>query len=620
LVDGKSPTDETQSIVFPVFYQNSVEAFPVDRYGNETLIRQEKLVRWSRVAMWDANFSQAYPLQVHLTAGEHTFEFQLTQESMLLGSIYLEPFSEYPEYSAYLAGNQVPDSSGVLIEIEAEDPSYKNNTSIRPVNSRSLEVTPYDTYQLLLNTLGGDAWKQSGSTVYYEFSVPEDGMYCISLRAIQNFRNNFTVFRRILINDTVLFEQFNEVAFDYSTDWTNITLGGDTPYKVFLHAGVNVLGIEATTSPYNPAIETIQQALLDINDLSLEIKKLTGNQVDPYREWKISDYIPDIEARLFAIADHLSADLEVLKAINESGGSQEVLSYQMAIDNILFLTEDPDKIPIYMKRFSEGSGSAAQLLGTLLPQLQSQPLQLDKIYIHSPDALPETEDVPFFTSFFEGVKRFFHSFKPDPYQSIGAGADELEVWVNRPRQYVDLLQSMTDESFTRETGIKIKFSIMPDEAKLVLANAASIQPDLALGVSTGVPYELAIRNALYDLRSFDDFDAYIDIYSPGALLSYIIDESVYAIPETQDFWVTYYRMDIMDSLELPIPGTWDEVIEILPELQRYGLNFNTPLSTGTGTKGIHETAPYIFNHGAKLYSDDGFSTGLGSDEAIEAIK
>ena len=78
----------------------------------------------------------------------------------------------------------------------------------------------------------------------------------------------------------------------------------------------------------------------------------------------------------------------VLKTINQEGGSQEILSYQMAIDNILFLAEDPDKIPSRMNRFSEGSGSAAQLLGNVLPLLQGQPLALDKIYIHSPDIHP----------------------------------------------------------------------------------------------------------------------------------------------------------------------------------------------------------------------------------------
>jgi ABC-type glycerol-3-phosphate transport system substrate-binding protein len=161
---------------------------------------------------------------------------------------------------------------------------------------------------------------------------------------------------------------------------------------------------------------------------------------------------------------------------------------------------------------------------------------------------------------------------------------------------------------------------MPDEAKLVLANAAGIQPDVALGVSTNVPYELAIRNALYDLRSFDDFDAYIGHFSPGALLSYVINDSVYALPETQDFWVTFYRQDIMETLGLPVPESWNEVIEILPELQRYGMNYNTPLSSGSGLKGYLLTAPYLFNHGAQLYSEDGFATGLESEEAVAAIK
>ncbi|MBI3242542.1 MAG: extracellular solute-binding protein [Chloroflexi bacterium] len=620
LVDGAFPSNDTQRIVFPIFYQNTRDTFPLDRYGNEALIRQERLVRWAKTALRDANFSQEYPLQFYLPKGEHNFEFKLTEESMLLGSVYIETFSTYPDYDQYVTDNQAPDSSGVLIDIEAEHPSYKNDTSIRPINNRSLEVTPYDTYQLLLNTLGGESWKRSGSAVYYEFDVPADGMYLITLRALQNTKNNFTVFRRITINDAVLFEQLNEVAFDYSSQWANMTLGGDTPYKIFLRKGVNVLGIEANNSPYHSAIEKIKKVLIDINNLSLEIKKLTGNQVDPFKEWEISEYIPDLQEQLIAIADDLREDLDVLSAINESGGSQEILTYQMAIDNILFLAQDPDKIPVRMNRFSEGSGSAAQLLGNILPTLQSQPLALDKIYVHSPDTVPPQVKVPFFTSLIEGIKRFIHSFEPDPYQSIGAGEDEIEVWVNRPRQYLDLLQTMTDESFTKDTGIKVKFSIMPDESKLVLANAASIQPDVALGVSTNVPYELAIRNALKDLRSFDDFDSYIRIYSPGSLLSYIINDSVYAIPETQDFWVTYYRQDIMNSLGIPIPHTWDEVIEILPELQRYGMNFNTPLSSGSGFKGYLMTAPYVFNQGAQLYSADGFSTGLGSEESINAMK
>jgi ABC-type glycerol-3-phosphate transport system substrate-binding protein len=621
LVDGAFPSEASPRIIFPVFYQNSRDDFPLDRYGNEALIRQEAWVRWSKVPMRVADFSDRYPMQIQLTAGEHTFEFQVTEQSLLVGSIYLDPFTPYPTYTDYLQSTQASTPSGVMIELEAEHPAFKNDTAIRPANNRSLAVTPYETSQLLLNTLGGETWNRSGSAVYYEFNVPEAGLYQFTLRSLQNTKNNFTVFRRITINDRVLFDELNVVPFNYSADWTNVTLGGETtPYQIYLEAGVNVLGIEATNAPYSAATQKITSVLLDINELSLDIKKLTGNQSDPFKEWVISDYIPDIEEQLLTIVADLQEDLDGLRAIQGSGGSAEILTYQMAIDNILVLAEEPDEIPSRMNRFSEGSGSAAQLLASLLPLLQSQPLAFDKIYIHSADTPPPSVEVSPITSFTEGAKRFFLSFAPNPYQSQVAAPGELEIWVNRPRQYVDLLQVIADERFTPETGISVKFSIMPDESKLVLANAAGIQPDVALGVSTNVPYELAIRNALVDLRSFEDFDSFINVYEPGALLSYVINDSVYAIPETQDFWVTYYRRDIMESLGIPIPETWDEVIEILPELQRFGLNYNTPLSNSTGSKGYLATAPYLFNHGAQLYTNNGFASGLGSEEAIDAMQ
>lgn len=619
-VDGAFPLDDLRRIRFPVFYQNSAETFPVDRYGNDGLPRQQRLARWSEAPARDVNFSQPYPLAIELTPGQHRFEFTLNQGAMHLGSIYLRPATPLPSYQHYLAAQTAPPASGTLIELEAEFPAFKNDTAVRPATSRSLAVTPYDTYRLLLNTLGGENWDASGSAVTYAFEVPADGLYSITLHALQDTRSNYTVFRRIAVNGQVPFEELNQTPFPYAPDWQMVTLGGDEPYQIFLRQGTNLLSLETTDAPYLPAIESIQQALLDINALALEIKKLTGNQTDRYKEWVIADYIPDIQARLNAIIADLEANQEILLTANQGRSSPEVRSYQMAIDNLRFLAADPNKIPQFMNRFSEGSGSAAQLLGSLLPQLQSQPLALDKVLIHSPDVTPSAPQVAAGRSLMEGLKRFVHTFRRDPYQSLGADAGELEVWVNRPRQYVDLLQTMTDELFTPQTGIRVKFSLMPDEAKLVLANAAGIQPDVALGVSTNVPYELAIRNALYDLRSFDDFDAYIGHFSPGALLSYVINDSVYALPETQDFWVTFYRQDIMETLGLPVPESWNEVIEILPELQRYGMNYNTPLSSGSGLKGYLLTAPYLFNHGAQLYSEDGFATGLESEEAVAAVK
>ncbi|MBN1954579.1 MAG: extracellular solute-binding protein [Anaerolineae bacterium] len=616
LVDGTLPVEDARRIVFPVYYRNSAGEFPLDHYGNETLIPPVRLARWAQVYLRDVNLSQKYPLAIHLSPGAHAFEFSLTRETVLLGSIYLRPFSPDPSYSHYLAQAPAPDSSGVLIEIEAEWPSYKNDVSIRPLNSRSLDVTPYDTYRLLLNTIGGESWQLSGSSLHYEVEVPQDGMYLITLRAQQSTRNNLVVFRRITVNGAVPFDELNSVPFCYATEWTNVTL----PYRVYLQRGANILGLEATTSPYDAAIENIRQSILDINALSLEIRHLTGNQVDRYREWEITEYIPNIDERLADIAAKLDADKAALQAINGGLSSQEIMNYQIALDNILLLHDDPNKIPVRMNRLSEGPQSAAQLLGSVMAALQKQPLALDKIYLHSPDITPSEPHVSAWASFWEGLKRFLHSFERTPYQPVSASQGEIQVWVNRPRQYVALMQQMADLSFTPQTGIRVQYSLMPDESKLALAIAADIEPDVVLGLSTGIPYELALRDALYDLRSFEDFDSFIRIYSPGSLLGYIINDSVYAVPETQDFWVTFYRRDILDSLQLAVPHTWDEVIAMLPDLQRYGMNYYTPLSTGSGLKGYLITAPYIWNLGGELYSPDGLRTGLGSDESITAIK
>ncbi|HRF46358.1 MAG TPA: extracellular solute-binding protein [Anaerolineales bacterium] len=619
-VDGEFPSHAARRVIFPVFYVDQVEAFPLDRYGNEALPQQTQLIRWSTVALRDPGFRQATPSTLDLSAGDHVFELTLTEGLLYLGSAYLTSAVRAPAYADYLAAQPGSTPAGHLFEIEAEHVTFKDATSIRPTSSRSVEVTPYDTNRLLLNTLGGDTWKHSGSTAYYAFEVPADGYYAVTLRALQNVKSNFTVFRRITVNGEVPFAELYAVPFNYSTRWSNMTLGGAAPYQIYLHRGQNIIGIEATYSPYADAADRVQQALLDINDLTLDIRKLTGNQIDPFKEWEISEYIPDLKERLTAIADQLRADKDAVLVVNQGQISQEVLTYQMVIDSLDFLAAEPDKVPNRMNRLSGGSASAAQLLGKILPELQNQPLALDKVFIHSLDTQPPVVEVPFYMALSEDLKRFAYSFRPNPYQTIGAADGELEVWVNRPRQYVDLLQLMADQSFTPQTGIPVKFSLMPDEAKLVLANAAGIQPDVALGVSTHIPYELAVRNALKDLRSFEDFDSFIRVYTPGSLLSYIIDDSVYAIPETQDFWVTYYRRDILQSLDIPVPDTWEEVIEILPELQRYGMNYNTPLSGGSGYKNYLFTAPYLFNQGAELYSPDGFATGLESDEAIAGIR
>ena len=57
------------------------------------------------------------------------------------------------------------------------------------------------------------------------------------------------------------------------------------------------------------------------------------------------------------------------------------------------------------------------------------------------------------------------------------------VWNSSGYESVETLRQLTADEFTRETGIEVNFSIMPDEKKITLANSTGSNPDLALGLS-----------------------------------------------------------------------------------------------------------------------------------------
>ena len=76
----------------------------------------------------------------------------------------------------------------------------------------------------------------------------------------------------------------------------------------------------------------------------------------------------------------------------------------------------------------------------------------------------------------------------------------------------------------------------------------------------------------------------------------------------------------MERYHIPLPDTWDDVIRILPELQRLGLNFYVPLSSSTSSKSIMTTAPFIYQYGGNLFSDDATRTTISEENSLNAIK
>lgn len=611
-INGEYQFFEARRIILPQFWMPVSKKFNKDRYGNDLLPEHIKYKIENTYVFRDPAFIEEKPLYFYFSKGENEIELKLENGSIEIYEMNIISNVNIPKYEDYLINEG--DSKNVFIKIEAEKYDYKNDTAINPVVSRDLEVEPYSTNNLLLNVFGGDTWAKSGKTVYYKVQVPQDGYYLLGVKYLQKDKPNMPVYREIYINDEIPFKEFDHVKFEYNSNW-NIK---SFDYKIYLNKGENIISFETDSTIYGNLINMLIREINSLNDLSLSMKKLIGQNNNQYIEWEVKDYFPDIDAYFKDIKRFILNSEEKLLELGVKKNSQPILLFEMALRNVDYFIENINKIPQKYSLISEGENSIVKYFSLILNELKNQPLLMDQIYVYSPGMQLPEKNISLNTKIMEFMKRFINSFLIKKKEKIDK--DYITVWVNRSRNYIELMQRLADNDFTPKTGIKVKFSLMPNEQKLILANAAKITPDVAIGISNWLPFEMGIRGAVLDLRQFEDFPEIISNFSPGALLLYIYQEKCFGLPETQDFYVLFYRKDILDSLKIPIPETWEDVKNIIPELQRYGLNFYIPLSGSGGLKPFMFTTPFIFQTGGELYSKDGFSTTIDSLESIQGIK
>ncbi|MBQ7726797.1 MAG: extracellular solute-binding protein, partial [Clostridia bacterium] len=96
-----------------------------------------------------------------------------------------------------------------------------------------------------------------------------------------------------------------------------------------------------------------------------------------------------------------------------------------------------------------------------------------------------------------------------------------------------------------------------------------------------------------------------------ALTTYRYNGGVYAIPETMNFKVMFYRKDILSRYGIPIPDTRDQLYsKTLPALYREGFSFCYP----------RDDSEFILQYGGAYYTEDGKRSALDSAEVFAALK
>ncbi len=622
-INGVIPFIEAKNIIlYPLWERiERPEDKRYDRYEDELLPYNSHARMWQTMAVKDAGQFQD-PLFFKLDEGMNELSFSVINSPVSIGVIQMGAIPTPPTYEDYrdtLTNSGL--TTGEQITIEAEAFTYKNALNIKATSNVSPDVHPYVYNRKLLNMLDGYTFDDGGSTVTYTFTVEHSGDYNIALKYMQNFKDDIPSYRDILINNEILFEDLEAYPFHYTNRWKNEILGNvDGPFEIYLDQGVHTLTLRVSTRPIMEIKEDIEGLMEDITALSLEVMKLTGGKTDAYRDWDLETYIPTISDDLERLSTRALYNYFRINELNDDPDvfSADVNALLIAHELLSELANDPDMIPDNMTKLSEGSGSALQLIGTVLPILSEQGMDIDSIHVFSGTDLPEPRS-KVLTRLFDSLRRFVYSFFDERY-IYRPDEEAVTVWVKKSKGYVDIMQQMIDEEFTDETGIKIELAILREEQKLILANSSGDLPDVAMNLASEYPYDLALRGILEDITQFDGFDAVAEEYNPQLFTPFVYEDGIYAMPDTLGATLLFYRTDIINGMELAIPESWDDVISMLPTLQNNGMNFYHTLSSINAFKTYIVTAPMIYQFGGDFIDPSGRFTTIDMEETIDALR
>ena len=610
----------------PLLWADGFSKYGTDRKGNEMVPEQIAVNQAYLDVLADYRDTDKQDMAFEWKAGKQKITLSPQSQNMKIVAIYVTKVKELRSYEEYLAANGDADPIAECLPIEAIEYMVKSDSFIRGTSVKNVALQPYDTYRKLLNVLEGGTWRSTGQKILWEFEAPKDGYYEIGMRYQQNSDTNKPVYRTVEIDGMVPFAEWETVAFNNTATnkYDNVVLTvNDKPAKVYLTAGKHTIAMEVTLGPLEQVYDDIVTLMEDINAFGMDIQKLTAGQTDVNRTWNMEYYMPNAVGDITKFAERVDALYKRLEEISGANPSY-ANSLLFSAEQLRKLLEKPNQIPNKTDQISQGDNSASKYLGNVLANLNSMPIAVDCLYVGNCEELP-SPNANFFVDVWEGVKAFVWSFTPDAnegnYTATGAGkSTELTVWINRSVPYVQVLQQIIDADYNMKKGSSIQLSIMPSEQKLVLANATKTNPDVVLSAGISTPFNFAVRGAVKDLTEYPDFlPFYNEHYNLEALVPTTYNGGVYGAAETQDFHVLFYRKDILESLKLEVPQTWDDIKYMMPTLLRYNMNFYIPLSVSTSYKGFVATNPFVTQNNGQFVSDDGTTAMFDSDEFLDAM-
>ena len=663
LIDGVCPFDEAENIVLSRLWKNITEAPRKDAQGNEYAPEQVEIDGVITTVVRDSEGATVDPFEFLLTAGTHTFTIIEPDQGIVLYDIQFTQPEVVKSYKDVSKSYKLKNVNTDVITIQGENANNKTSNSIIPkANNSDAGMTTWDgneSHKFLtkINYIGGTSWQSAGSRLEWTFKVEKSGYYYINMRYKQSDLVNGESWRWLKIDGKTPFAEAKEIKFPYGTSWEYYTFGkqnedGETtdPYYVYLEGGKeHTISMEVTVGEISEYFNELSEIFDLLGEKYTQIVMITGESPDLSRDYDLDKQIPDFTKVLTECKDRLAALAE--KMTKGTGQASQAVS---AMNNMKRVIENMLNVPYLAQQYVTDYYSNYSAIGSWLYDMIRMPLAIDEIQIVPMGGETIDKEAGFFEQLAFDAVRLISSFTND-YSLTTADADDentIRLWVNWGQDQAAALNSLIQDSFTPNeeyyyNGKPINVQVEIVNASLINGLLADNYPDVALQMARTEPVNLGIRGALADLRQFDDFEQVIGRFQngtdleKGAVAPYSYAGKTYALPDTQNFMLMFYRTDTLEELGLldelgdpnpdpdnGIPGwTWDDFLYAATIIQRKNMNVYVPytqITTSTtvnaGIGNLHIYPTLMWQHDCTIYNKEGNATAINTKSALKVFE
>lgn len=629
MLDGKYPFDEVKLTELDRYWKSKTAIEYDALKKNQKRPPQEEYDCWVTYPIKDKDGLINTPYYFYLSEGEHTLTLNGVKTNIYMNSIRFYNDEALPTYADIAPTQDQIDQTPALpgnepIIIEAESPLYTTASTLYPTYDRTdPSVSPSHPVYKRYNTIGADTWDTAAQTIVYQFEVPADGWYNINFKARQNKMRGFYSNRRVYVNDVVPCEELNDVKVQYDPKWQSISLKDNNGNDIYLHlkAGTNKIALEVVPGEIGAVMERLDDVIYNINYYYRRILMITGPSPDEYNDYFLDDQIPEL---IYVFQNTINALYEEKAGIEAMTGQGSEASTLETMAVILKLAvKDPDDIPQMLQSIKDQISAVS----AWMRDYRDQPLELDYIEVRTAHEKFRSVKSNFFSSLSFGFRAFLGSFFED-YTSISDSTTKaLNVWVSLGRDQATVVNELVASEYnpTHTTQIAIRLV----QGAILEASLAGKGPEIALFIGGDFPVVCASRGLLVNMRDFTDYEGVIlSRFNPNVTTLYEFNGGNYALPLTQAFPMMFYRTDVLAELGYnEPPESWDQLIDMLPDLQRKYLEVGLILPSNISSQVFDAGNTFILlmeQTGQDLYNYDQasgqyISTTFDTEAAVEAF-